>query len=371
MQDPRDSASFRFVRSDEAPFEGMSVWPPVHVLRSQIEAEIERLADEEPGADGRRASLIVHPLATPPGLGLSPGVDVTINVLKPGEETTPLRRNSNQFEFCLSGHGWVKAGNQEIETTRWSGWNVPSMKVYQHRNLGKDLFVRLSYSNAPVLEKLNIHYVEPGDAIVKIDPKAADQKLDMAIRRENAPDFVVTDEGARLRGYEFLTDIEVVENKMIHWPWEKVEPHLPKIPGDNKRNILLLYNPATERRNGTTHSFFATLAVTAPGTPPRKVGRGHKHSSVAINYHFKGHGRSIVDGREFVWEAGDLMLSAPSWSEHAHYPSDDGHGILTIQDHPQQIGMESLIWQERMDGPIRTLGSEEGERGFVGPRQAG
>jgi gentisate 1,2-dioxygenase len=158
---------------------------------------------------------------------------------------------------------------------------------------------------------------------------------------------------------------------MIHWPWDAVAPHLPSVQGDNKRGILLLYNPATERRNGTTHSFFATLSASAPGSPPRKPGPGHKHSSVAINYHFKGFGRSIVDGQEIDWKAGDLLLSAPSWSEHAHYPGPEGHGILTIQDHPLQIGMESLIWQERMDGPILTLGSDPGQTGYVGPRQQG
>ena len=66
-----------------------------------------------------------------------------------------------------------------------------------------------------------------------------------------------------------------------------------------------------------------------------------------------------------------ISLSAPSWSEHAHYPGPEGHGILTIQDHPLQIGMESLIWQERMDGPILTLGSDPGQTGYVGPRQQG
>ena len=42
-----------------------------------------------------------------------------------------------------------------------------------------------------------------------------------------------------------------------------------------------------------------------------------------------------------------------------------------MQDHPLQIGMESLIWQERMDGPILTLGSDAGQVGYVGPRVAG
>ena len=111
-----------------------------------------------------------------------------------------------------------------------------------------------------------------------------------------------------------------------------------------------------------------TLSQIPPGHTPRKPGRGHRHSSVAINYHFAGSGYSIVDNDRIDWEAGDLLLSAPSWREHAHYPSDTGMSVFTVQDHPQHIGMESLIWQEDMDGPILALGSENGPPGYVAPR---
>jgi gentisate 1,2-dioxygenase len=361
--------SFAMIAADNARGIGMNVWSPLHVPGEAIEEEIERLASGPAMEGGRRSSLIVHPQAIEPGLGLAPGVDVTINVLKPGESTEPERRNSNQVEFCIRGNGEVFAGGKKINATKWDVWNIPSMRIYAHKNTGDDLFVRLSYSNAPLLEKLNIHFVERGANIHS--QEVARANTDTKYTRQTAPDFRITPEGAQLRGYEFLTDIQVIENEMIHWPWDAVAPHLPSVQGDNKRGILLLYNPATERRNGTTHSFFATLSASAPGSPPRKRGRGHKHSSVAINYHFKGFGRSIVDGQEIDWKAGDLLLSAPSWSEHAHYPGPEGHGILTIQDHPFQIGMESLIWQERMDGPILTLGSDPGQTGYVGPRQQG
>ncbi len=45
--------------------------------------------------------------------------------------------------------------------------------------------------------------------------------------------------------------------------------------------------------------------------------------------------------------------------------------VYTVQDHPLHIGMESLIWQEAMDGPILALGSEAGITGYVGPREPG
>src|ERR1019366_4416576 len=102
--------------------------------------------------------LIVHPQSMKPGLGFAPGIDVTINVLKPGEETAPVLRNSNQLEIVIGGTGMVYVGKQEFAVERNDIWNVPAMQTYRYRNTGKELFARLSYSNAPLLEKLGAHY---------------------------------------------------------------------------------------------------------------------------------------------------------------------------------------------------------------------
>jgi len=92
--------------SGAAPRE-QEMWPSIVIPRAAIEGEIARLADQPRPANGRRAALIVHPLAKGPGLGLAPRIDVTVNVLKPGEATAPLRRNSNMLEMCIGGAGAV------------------------------------------------------------------------------------------------------------------------------------------------------------------------------------------------------------------------------------------------------------------------
>lgn len=350
-------------------------WPAMVMKGAEIAREVERLADLDRPANGRRAASIVHPMSCAPGLGLAPGVDVFINVLKPGESTTPMRRNSNQVEICIQGSGTVHAGARTIHFGKWDVWNIPSMQAYSHTNDGDGLMVRLSYSNAPLLEKMEIHYMEENPAIsagqAAPEGVAGEARARMKYARENAPNIQITPEGAWMRGYEYLVDIEVVENKALHWPWALVSQHVPLKPGTNQRPIMLLYNPATERRNGTTHSFFATIAATPPNAPPRTNARGHRHSSAAINYWLQGAGKSIVSGETIEWQAGDLMLSGPGWAEHSHYPGPGGQAVLTVQDHPLQIGMESLIWQEEMTGSILTLGSEAGVTGFTGPRQRG
>lgn len=343
-------------------------WSPLLVTRASIDEAIARMQDEAGAV--RRAVEIVHPQATEPGPGLAPGLSVSVNVLNPGEEVTISRDNASRVEFCIGGSGQVIAGGRTLSPTKFDIWNIPSMLRRRYRCDGREAFVWLSYSNAPLLQKLGIHYSDEGD-IQRAPPKSEQEATESKYARQSAPDIAILEDGARLRGYEFLTDIEVVENKPLIWPWSLVSPHVSMQLGDEKRTIMLCYNPATERRNGTTHSFFATVASWPAGEVRPVPSRGHKHSSLACNYHFRGRGSSIVDGQRFEWEAGDLMLSAPSWSEHAHGSSIEGSTVLTVQDHPFQIGTESLIWQERIDGPVLTLGSEAGQKGYVGPRLKG
>jgi gentisate 1,2-dioxygenase len=343
-------------------------WAPIKIARAEIEAEIDRLASAPRPANGRRVSRIVHPSATAPGLGLAPGISVAVEVLNPGEEAAPLRENAHRVEIGIAGAGRIDTGDGGIALAHLDVANLPSMKPFRFRNDSGEVWARLSYSNAALLEQLGVHYAED---VREVETHAAVQVGDDAYTRTTAPDIAIGENGARLRGYEHLVDIEVVDSRALHWPWAEVSGHLSGTLGDGKRTIMALYNPASQRRQGATHNFFVTATSMPAGRPPRPRGPGHRHASAAINYHVAGTGFSTVDGQDVSWEAGDLLLSAPGWLEHAHYEGPDGIAVYTVQDHPLHIGMESLVWQEEMDGPVLALGSEAGQTGYVGPRLAG
>lgn len=344
-------------------------WAPVKVSRDEIAKVVDQLAAGPQPANGRRAALIVHPEST--RRGFAPGIDVSVEVLLPGEKTQRIRRNSTQVHIGIRNHGNAIADGVSFHLAELDVCTIPSMKPFQFHNDGDDIWVRLSYSNAPLLAQLGTHYYEPiGDDWIATTP--VDGPIDMdepvAVVTHSAPDHVVSPEGARLRGYEFLVDIEPIPDRPLHWPYSTMSSLMSQRPGDGERTIMALYNPSTARKQGATSSFFVTLSQIPPGHKPHAEGRGHRHSSVAINYHVKGSGYSIVDGERIDWEPGDLLLSAPSWREHAHYPSETGVSAYTVQDHPLHIGMESLVWQENLNGPILALGTEAGQTGYLAPR---
>ena len=335
--------------------------PAVIIPKERLEAEVERLANLPSPANGRRASLIASP-ETGIGNGLTYTTAVSLCVLLPGEKTKPIRHNSSLVDFCISGGGSTLIDGRGIDYKKYDLWTTTPWSVYQHFNDTDELQVRLSYSNSALLEKLGVHIVDEGPAAeqdLERDKSAPEEAADPA-KTNPFGTFQLTDDGAFLMPYEKLINPDHLEIKSLHWPWEKVKAELDKLRALGKsyvgRRLYLMYDPATGRTNGTTHTFFATITI----RPANIVDRPHRHVSAAINYYFQGSGYSTVEGRRYEWKAGDLMFSAPGWAIHNHASLDEDVYELTIQDSPLNIWMGSLLWQESLDQPIESLGANEG-----------
>jgi gentisate 1,2-dioxygenase len=329
-------------------------WEPVIFRGADIAAEADRLASITAPDGGRRESLFVHERSGADAPGLAPGIRVSLSVLLPGERTRPIRHTSTQVGFCIGGRGQVVIGHERITFERYDAWNHPSWRTYWYENTGDEPQVRLTYSNAPMLERLNVHLVEdnpPETAVVTAVETAAEDRL---------PTLPLDGGRAMLMPYETLINPPAARSDALHWPWARVKQQLDELDALGEdyvgRRLYLLYNPLTGRTNGTTPSFFATITIRPPGI----VDRPHRHVSAAINYFFQGSGWSRVGGQRYEWGAGDLMLTAPGWMIHHHASNDERVYELTIQDQPQHIATESLLWQEDLKRPARVLGSEVG-----------
>src|SRR5580658_6507739 len=151
----------------------IALWPSVIIPKEAIEAEVERLSALPRPADGRRRSLIVHPNSEPPGLGLAPGIRVSLDVLLPGESTAPIRHNSSQVNFCIAGAGTANVAGKRFAFDRFDVWNTPSMDAYAIENKTGERQVRLTYSNAALLEKMNVHIVDENPPAAALEPAPA------------------------------------------------------------------------------------------------------------------------------------------------------------------------------------------------------
>ena len=339
----------------------IDLWPSLVIPKEEIDAEIARLAGQAAPANGHRTSLFVHPRATGPGLGLAPGITVSLNVLNPGEQTKLFRHNATEVNFCIQGEGRTEIGGKRIDFKLFDVWNHPSYTSYRHINNSDAVQVILTYSNAALLQKLNVHRVDENPPVAEeVVDRGADAGREDPRKKSRYGMFPLTDDGAWVMPYEKLINPESVESNALHWPWAKVKQELNKLESLGKdyvgRRLYNLYNPMTGRFNGCSPSFFAAMTI----RPPKIVDRPHRHTSAAINYYFQGSGRSTVEGEVIEWKAGDLMLSAPGWAVHNHASHDEPVHELTIQDQPLQIAMESLLWQEDLKLPVALLGAQPG-----------
>lgn len=350
----------RFVdRTGAAAQDENTYWPPIVITREEIDTEVQRLADAAAPANGRRESLIVHPLAEANAPGLTPGIRVTLSVLKPGERSRPFRHNATDVNFCIRGAGHAVVSGKSIAFGQYDVWNNPGYATHFYVNDTDALQVRLTYSNVPLLQHMQVYLPEDDP---KLDSASVEADTDHDDPRRKSPFgmFPITDDGGLLMPYETLINPKAVESKPLHFAWSKVKPELDKLEALGRdyigRRLYMYYNPVTGRFNGITPNFFATMTI----RPPKIVDQPHRHVSAAINYYFQGSGYSTVAGNRYAWKAGDLMLSAPGWAVHNHASGDDYVYELTVQDQPLNIFMESLVWQEDLRRRAILLGTHEG-----------
>jgi gentisate 1,2-dioxygenase len=330
---------------------------PLVIPKAAIDVEIQRLANLAASQHGR-ASYVSNPLSGP-GNGLTPGIAVSVCVLKPGEHTAPLRQNAALVNFCIGGAGYAVTDGERINFEKYDVWTTTPWSVYECYNNTDALQVCLTYSNSPLLEKLGVYVVDDSPESSGTHEVAHEQSA-KETRSSPFGTFALGDSGAYLMPYEKLINPPNISMRSLHWPWKKVKEELDKLRALGNqyvgRRLYLMYDPATGRTNGTTNSFFATITI----RPRDIVDKPHRHVSAAINYYFAGKGYSMVEGKRYDWGAGDLMLSAPGWAVHNHAAKDEDVYELTVQDQPMHIALGSLLWQEDLRAKPRLLGIESG-----------
>ena len=110
----------------------LDLWPPVVISKEDIEAEVARLAGFARPNNGVRRSMIAHPDADDRSLGLAPGIDVSVDVLLPGERTQRVRQNSNIVNFCIQGAGSMAINAETFEFAQYDDITTPSMAMHEY-----------------------------------------------------------------------------------------------------------------------------------------------------------------------------------------------------------------------------------------------
>ena len=237
-------------------------WRPFLIQRATWQDALRTAASEAPDTLGRRELMVSHPNAEPHIGGMAPGIEIKFGMLPPGGATVRSRTNASQFYMLLQGQAEARVGARTVMQLGFrDSCVVPAMQPYTLSNTGTEVVWYITYSNAALLKRLNVYLEE---AFAAEAAPAAVESTGPRARDVAGPGHVLNDTGAKILPYEYLVDVDPVVSQPLLWRWEEVTPHLGGFhnlkAGYNGRPLWVLYNPATERRIGTTSCFFATIS---------------------------------------------------------------------------------------------------------------
>lgn len=335
-----------------------SIWRPIKVDKEDIGAEIERLKSLKMPANDLRRSYIVHPQSTYDSF--TPGIRLSIEVIMPGETVELPMTNSSSVGFCIDGAGVAEIDRKQFEIGKFDVWTVPNMVSQSYRNRSDHPHVRFVFSDAPLLEMIHAHFV--ADKPIEFETVQDHVRDPMANFVHDMPTG-----GGAIKTYHAFIDPEVVEHTALVWKWEEVKDFLNGMDKDQPdlraAIIAMLWNPATGRAHGSTNTLTAWISggVTPGWTEPKwEMARSHRHSVTALNYAIMGQWKTVVERQEFLWEPGDLVLTAPAWGVHSNGRCDREAYTFTVQDNALHGVLNSTIMQEYMNRPPIHLGARSG-----------
>jgi len=315
-------------------------------------AEIDAVAAELLDADiDRRSAALLNPELEPLG-GVSAGIDVSVNVLRPGERTAPHRHTSSVISYVARGHGHSVIGGQRIEWGPGDVFTTPGWMPHVHVAAeDSEPVMRMAFSDAPLLRRFGILLHETGDPEERLEPPPATPwDPDLGIH--------IPGSDVRILGYEELLKPAWRPLAAQRWGWDATKGALDPMdngdPAYHGRRVIMLYDPVTGQAQGTIAGMLMFVGIIAAG----EVHPPHRHTSVAVNYWTSGRGYSIAEGERIGWEAGDLVIS-PAWAAHGHANDGDetAWGVV-VHDTPMLYHLGVLLWQEVLDGSIARLGAD-------------
>ncbi|KRB82207.1 gentisate 1,2-dioxygenase [Sphingomonas sp. Root710] len=351
-----------FVDASGQPDSAPRFWDAFKVSKEQIDGEIDRLKSLPRPANGRRRSYIVHPQSD--RNSITPGLRATIEVVMPGEVVETTANNSSSVAICIEGQGRALIDGKAFDMTRHDTLSVPNMASQSYASTGDEAYVRLVFSDAPILEYLRALYVSDG-----VGTGAAASAEPIEHKRDPMADFIypMPTGGGALKTYHAFIDPEVVEQSAHLWKWEEVKTFLndmDKNTKDLRAAIITMYwNPKTGRTHGSTNTITAWMSG---GVDPNWTGkkwdmaRSHRHNVTAMNYAIAGNWKTIVEREEISWGPGDLVLTAPAWAAHSNGRFDREAYTFAIQDNALLAAMNSTILQEYVNRPVIHLGARPG-----------
>ncbi|WP_046470069.1 cupin domain-containing protein [Allosalinactinospora lopnorensis] len=291
------------------------LWPAT-TMRPLAERAI-RLVPVERGGERRVLSL------TNPGLGGRPYAAGTLwgalQCLGPRESAPAHRHSPGAIRFVLEGEGvWTTVDGDACDMRPGDLVLTPGGCWHDHANGGDSAMFWFDGLDLPMVEALDAIFFE---AYPDLQQRVEGQHN----RSETA--HAGTPAAERFTAGQVEEALDPAPSPLLVYRWSETSARLAELlaEGGGPMASLEFTNP----RSGA--SVLPTLACGA-----HRVARGGsvpvQRSGNTVYVVFQGTGTSVIDGRHFDWQTGDMFV-VPSWSVAEHH-SEGQADLFSLSDSP-------------------------------------
>jgi gentisate 1,2-dioxygenase len=259
----------------------------------------------------RRTLMLVTP-----GLGqTTANVQMSVQLVKPGEAATAHRHTFAATRFIVQGEGaYTTVDGEPLVLSRGDYVTTPGWSWHDHTNNSDQPIVWLDVHDNPLVGKLNSRFGEPYAEPMQPITKPAGYTRD-------------------------LTGIVRPVNRALHashqpaaYPWAEVRPALERMaegqPDPYDGFALDYVNPV----NGG--HLLPTMGARIQMLTPGMRTQPHRHTSYTVYHVFEGEGVTVVGDKRMVWGKGDVF-TVPNWQWHTMESTGSSPAILfSAHDQP-------------------------------------
>ena len=225
-------------------------------------------------------------------------LDATVHEV-PEETTTTIHRHSwDAIMFIESGTGWTEIDGQRIDWRPWDTIHLPSWAWHRHGNDRSDKkAVFHTWSVQPMLEQFGVALLEEGGdtPVAELPPRP----------RQIEP--IAGEHPYARRTQRLARQWEGTESARLITRFDDVRGVVTPRGG---RSLFMVDKSIGYHTAGLS----AVMHELAPGLYQSR----HRHGGEAWLYVISGTGHSEIDGVDYPWQQGDLIV-VDHWAWHQHF----------------------------------------------------
>lgn len=244
-------------------------------------------------------------------------MSLAFQYLLPGEVAPAHRHSPNAMRFMIDGQNAYTTVNGDKCVMRPGDLILtPAGTWHDHGNEGTGPVMWIDILDSPVVRFLETLSMEPYPHEKQIEGI----KNDVSERRYSGAGLLPAGHDADK------------QERMLVYRWDNAREalmRLAEVESDPFDDVILQY---TEPRTG--NSILPCIGTYLQMIRPGVETRAHRHNSSAIYFAWEGSGATYVNGTEYRWSKGDVLVVAPS-AVHKHANKGSEPAILfSAQDVP-------------------------------------